>query len=56
MAARYEGMRIVVNALVQAIPAMGDACVVCFVFFVMFGIVATNLLAVRAQRCFAQAA
>ncbi len=46
IAAQYEGMKIVVNALIRAVPAMGNAFVVCFLFFVMFGIVATNLLAV----------
>jgi hypothetical protein len=48
-AARADGMKAVVNALIRAVPAMGSAAVVCGAFFAMFAIVATNLLAVSAS-------
>ena len=44
MASRNEGMKIVVNALFQSIPGIGNVMLVCVLFYVIFGILGVNLL------------
>ena len=48
MASRAEGMKIVVNALFQSIPPLGNVVLVCLLFFLIFSILFVNLLKVRA--------
>lgn len=47
VASRASGIKVVVNALFQTVPAMGNVALVCFLFFFVFAILATNLLMVR---------
>ena len=42
-ASRYEGLKAVVNALFAVLPAMVNVALVCFLFYVLFGILAVNL-------------
>ncbi len=49
MASRASGIKVVVNALFQTVPAMGNVALVCFLFFFVFAILATNLLMVSQQ-------
>jgi hypothetical protein len=37
----------VVNALFASIPALGNVLLVCLLFYLIFGIMAVNLFAVR---------
>ncbi|KAL8566099.1 hypothetical protein ACOMHN_051825 [Nucella lapillus] len=40
---RWEGMRVVVNALIKAIPSICNVMVVCLVFWLIFGIMGVQL-------------
>ena len=40
---RWEGMKVVVNALIGAIPAIANVLVVCLVFWLIFAIMGVNL-------------
>jgi hypothetical protein len=42
-ASRYEGLKAVVNALFAVLPAMVNVALVCFLFYVLFAILAVNL-------------
>ncbi|KAK3250718.1 Caveolin-2 [Cymbomonas tetramitiformis] len=43
MASRAEGMKVIVNALFQAFPGIVNVSFVCFLFYVVFGILFLNL-------------
>lgn len=51
VASRAEGMKVVVNALFQSIPPIGNVLLVCLLFFLVFGILGTNLLAGKYSYC-----
>ncbi|XP_075685505.1 sodium channel protein type 2 subunit alpha-like [Rhinoderma darwinii] len=48
---RFEGMRVVVNALVGAIPSIMNVLLVCLIFWLIFSIMGVNLLAGRFYHC-----
>ncbi|ESO08974.1 hypothetical protein HELRODRAFT_109965 [Helobdella robusta] len=48
---RWEGMKVVVNALIQAIPAIFNVLLVCLVFWLIFSIMGVNLFMGRFGRC-----
>lgn len=39
---RNEGLKIAINSLIYSIPLMMNLLIVCFIFFLMFGIVGVN--------------
>lgn len=43
VAMRFEGLKLVIDALVQAVPGIGNVILVTFLFYVMFGILGLNL-------------
>ncbi|XP_018620019.1 sodium channel protein type 4 subunit alpha B isoform X2 [Scleropages formosus] len=49
---RFEGMRVVVNALVGAIPAIFNVLLVCLIFWLIFSIMGVNLFAGKFFYCF----
>ena len=51
MASRAEGMKVVVNALFQSIPPLGNVVLVCMLFFLIFSILFVNLLKVCSHLC-----
>uniref|UniRef100_A0A8C3HZ40 Sodium channel protein n=1 Tax=Chrysemys picta bellii TaxID=8478 RepID=A0A8C3HZ40_CHRPI len=48
---RFEGMRVVVNALIGAIPSIMNVLLVCLIFWLIFSIMGVNLLAGRFGKC-----
>ncbi|KAJ8350718.1 hypothetical protein SKAU_G00258480 [Synaphobranchus kaupii] len=48
---RFEGMRVVVNALVGAIPSIMNVLLVCLIFWLIFSIMGVNLLAGKYYHC-----
>ncbi|ESN95163.1 hypothetical protein HELRODRAFT_141205, partial [Helobdella robusta] len=48
---RWEGMKVVVNALIQAIPAICNVLLVCLVFWLIFSIMGVNLFGGRYAGC-----
>nr|AAC63049.1 voltage-gated sodium channel homolog BdNa1 [Bdelloura candida] len=48
---RWEGMRIVVNALIQAIPSIFNVMVVCLVFWLIFSIIGVQRFGGRFYKC-----
>ncbi|XP_037610706.1 sodium channel protein type 4 subunit alpha A isoform X3 [Sebastes umbrosus] len=48
---RFEGMRVVVNALVGAIPSIFNVLLVCLIFWLIFSIMGVNLFAGKFWRC-----
>ncbi|KAK3595510.1 hypothetical protein CHS0354_021609 [Potamilus streckersoni] len=48
---RWEGMRVVVNALIKAIPAIFNVMLVCLVFWLIFGIVGVQLFSGKFYKC-----
>nr|AMD09816.1 sodium channel alpha subunit [Acartia hudsonica] len=48
---RMQGMRIVVNALVQAIPSIFNVLLVCIIFWLIFAIMGVQLFAGKFYRC-----
>jgi hypothetical protein len=40
---RWEGMRVVVNALIHCIPAIGNVITVCILFWLVFGIMGVQV-------------
>ncbi|XP_074841617.1 sodium channel protein type 5 subunit alpha-like [Carettochelys insculpta] len=48
---RFEGMRVVVNALVGAIPSIMNVLLVCLIFWLIFSIMGVNLFAGRFGKC-----
>jgi hypothetical protein len=51
VAARNEGMKVVVAALFQAVPAIANVALVCLVFYLIFGILGLNLFIGKLHRC-----
>uniref|UniRef100_A0A8V0ZVT0 Sodium channel protein n=1 Tax=Gallus gallus TaxID=9031 RepID=A0A8V0ZVT0_CHICK len=48
---RFEGMRVVVNALLGAIPSIMNVLLVCLIFWLIFSIMGVNLFAGKYYRC-----
>ncbi|XP_057560591.1 sodium channel protein type 10 subunit alpha [Hippopotamus amphibius kiboko] len=48
---RFEGMRVVVDALVGAIPSIINVLLVCLIFWLIFSIMGVNLFAGKFQKC-----
>nr|AIU38237.1 voltage-gated sodium channel Nav1.4a, alpha subunit [Campylomormyrus tamandua] len=48
---RFEGMRVVVNALVGAVPAIFNVMLVCLIFWLIFSIMGVNLFAGTFYHC-----
>ncbi|XP_005386634.1 PREDICTED: sodium channel protein type 10 subunit alpha isoform X4 [Chinchilla lanigera] len=51
---RFEGMRVVVDALVGAIPSIVNVLLVCIIFWLIFSIMGVNLFAGKFWRCIEQ--
>uniref|UniRef100_A0A8C7FPW3 Sodium channel protein n=1 Tax=Oncorhynchus kisutch TaxID=8019 RepID=A0A8C7FPW3_ONCKI len=49
---RFEGMKVVVNALVGAIPSLVNVLLVCVTFWLIFSIIGVNLFAGKYYYCF----
>ncbi|KAM9795561.1 sodium channel protein type 4 subunit alpha B-like [Neosynchiropus ocellatus] len=49
---RFEGMKVVVNALVGAIPSILNVLLVCLIFWLIFSIMGVNLFAGKFYYCF----
>lgn len=47
VASRLQGMKVVINSLFASLPALGNVLLVCLLFYLIFGIMAVNLLGVR---------
>nr|CAA63095.1 volatage-gated sodium channel [Rattus norvegicus] len=48
---RFEGMRVVVDALVGAIPSIMNVLLVCLIFWLIFSIMGVNLFAGKFSKC-----
>uniref|UniRef100_A0A3Q3JGI6 Sodium channel protein n=1 Tax=Monopterus albus TaxID=43700 RepID=A0A3Q3JGI6_MONAL len=48
---RFEGMRVVVNALIGAIPSIFNVLLVCLIFWLIFSIMGVNLFAGKFYSC-----
>ncbi|KAM5233412.1 sodium channel protein type 11 subunit alpha isoform 2-T4 [Hipposideros larvatus] len=48
---QFEGMKVVVNALIGAIPAILNVLLVCLIFWLIFCILGVNLLSGKFGRC-----
>ncbi|XP_032424468.1 sodium channel, voltage-gated, type I-like, alpha isoform X2 [Xiphophorus hellerii] len=48
---RFEGMRVVVNALMGAIPSIFNVLLVCLIFWLIFSIMGVNLFAGKFYSC-----
>uniref|UniRef100_A0A6I8S1S3 Sodium channel protein n=1 Tax=Xenopus tropicalis TaxID=8364 RepID=A0A6I8S1S3_XENTR len=48
---RFEGMRVVVNALIGAIPSIMNVLLVCLIFWLIFSIMGVNLFAGKYYHC-----
>ncbi|XP_053327227.1 sodium channel protein type 2 subunit alpha-like [Spea bombifrons] len=48
---RFEGMRVVVNALIGAIPSIMNVLLVCLIFWLIFSIMGVNLFAGKFFHC-----
>ncbi|XP_077473353.1 sodium channel, voltage-gated, type I-like, alpha isoform X4 [Stigmatopora argus] len=48
---RFDGMRVVVNALLGAIPSIFNVLLVCLIFWLIFSIMGVNLFAGKYYRC-----
>ncbi|XP_073539227.1 sodium channel protein type 4 subunit alpha isoform X1 [Phyllobates terribilis] len=48
---RFEGMRVVVNALLGAIPSIMNVLLVCLIFWLIFSIMGVNMFAGKYYRC-----
>uniref|UniRef100_UPI0037E71A3F sodium channel protein type 4 subunit alpha B n=1 Tax=Semicossyphus pulcher TaxID=241346 RepID=UPI0037E71A3F len=53
---RFEGMRVVVNALVGAIPSIFNVLLVCLIFWLIFSIMGVNLFAGKFYYCYNETA
>jgi len=51
MISRNEGLKLVVSALLRALPALGNLVMVCSLFFLVFAIVGVNLFKGRLYSC-----
>ncbi|KAG8197669.1 hypothetical protein JTE90_001597 [Oedothorax gibbosus] len=48
---RFQGMKVVVNALVQAIPAIFNVLLVCLIFWLIFAIMGVQLMSGKFYEC-----
>ncbi|KAM5281099.1 sodium channel protein type 11 subunit alpha [Ctenodactylus gundi] len=48
---RFEGMKVVVNALIGAIPAIANVLLVCLIFWLIFCILGVNFFSGKFGRC-----
>nr|CAB3265897.1 sodium channel protein type 9 subunit alpha [Phallusia mammillata] len=48
---RFEGMKVVVNALIGAIPSIVNVLMVCLIFWLIFSIMGVNLFAGKFWKC-----
>ncbi|XP_066925644.1 sodium channel protein 1 brain-like isoform X3 [Clytia hemisphaerica] len=48
---RWDGMRIVVNSLLKAIPSIGNVLLVCLVFWLIFSILGVQIFGGRFYKC-----
>ncbi|XP_053555693.1 sodium channel protein type 4 subunit alpha [Bombina bombina] len=48
---RFEGMRVVVNALLGAIPSIMNVLLVCLIFWLIFSIMGVNMFAGKFYQC-----
>ncbi|XP_070433323.1 sodium channel protein type 10 subunit alpha isoform X1 [Equus przewalskii] len=48
---RFEGMRVVVDALLGAIPSIMNVLLVCLIFWLIFSIMGVNLFAGKFKKC-----
>ncbi|XP_053308837.1 sodium channel protein type 4 subunit alpha isoform X1 [Spea bombifrons] len=48
---RFEGMRVVVNALLGAIPSIMNVLLVCLIFWLIFSIMGVNLFSGKYYKC-----
>ncbi|KAM4688015.1 sodium channel protein type 5 subunit alpha-like isoform 1-T1 [Discoglossus pictus] len=48
---RFEGMRVVVNALIGAIPSIMNVLLVCLIFWLIFSIMGVNFFAGKFGKC-----
>ncbi|KAM8946294.1 sodium channel protein type 4 subunit alpha [Pelodytes ibericus] len=48
---RFEGMRVVVNALLGAIPSIMNVLLVCLIFWLIFSIMGVNMFAGKYYKC-----
>ncbi|KAM4622410.1 sodium channel protein type 4 subunit alpha [Discoglossus pictus] len=48
---RFEGMRVVVNALLGAIPSIMNVLLVCLIFWLIFSIMGVNMFAGKYYQC-----
>ncbi|KAM9663925.1 sodium channel protein type 9 subunit alpha isoform 1-T1 [Trichechus inunguis] len=48
---RFEGMKVVVNALIGAIPSIMNVLLVCLIFWLIFSIMGVNLFAGKFYEC-----
>uniref|UniRef100_A0A674F586 Sodium channel protein n=1 Tax=Salmo trutta TaxID=8032 RepID=A0A674F586_SALTR len=48
---RFEGMRVVINALLGAIPSIFNVLLVCLIFWLIFSIMGVNLFAGKYYHC-----
>ncbi|XP_034387845.1 sodium channel, voltage gated, type VIII, alpha subunit b isoform X2 [Cyclopterus lumpus] len=53
---RFEGMRVVVNALVGAIPSIMNVLLVCLIFWLIFSIMGVNMFAGKYYFCYNETA
>ena len=51
MVNRIDGMKLVIMSLVDALPALGNVCVLLFSVFLIFGILGLNLFVGKFQSC-----
>jgi len=51
MASRAQGVKVVVNALFQAIPGIGNVALVCMLFYLIFGIMGLNIFMGKMYYC-----
>uniref|UniRef100_A0A674D971 Sodium channel protein n=1 Tax=Salmo trutta TaxID=8032 RepID=A0A674D971_SALTR len=49
---RFEGMRVVVNALVGAIPSIVNVLLLCAIFWLIFSVIGVNMFAGKYYYCF----
>ena len=49
--AKMEGMKVVVNALVGALPSIFNVLLVCLIFWLIFAIIGVNMMMGKFQEC-----
>jgi Ion transport protein. len=52
VAARNEGMKVVISALFRAIPSIANVALVCALFYLIFGILGLNLFMGKMHQCY----